>query len=107
MPALRYDPGAVAPTAFHAKIARGPSDPQERPMSALDRVHDRPGRALALARVDRRAFLAVVAGGLVAPMAAAGQDRAKARRIGVLGPRTRADSSGFIDAFMQGLRDLG
>src|SRR4030095_7875845 len=38
---------------------------------------------------------------------AAAQPPEKIPRIGFLGPRTRSDAGGYVDAFLQGLRDLG
>jgi putative tryptophan/tyrosine transport system substrate-binding protein len=59
--------------------------------------------------VERRTFLAMIAGGMVAaPLAtAAAQPPEKVPRVGFLGPRTRSDNAGFVDAFLQGLRELG
>jgi ABC-type uncharacterized transport system substrate-binding protein len=45
---------------------------------------------------------------LAAPLAtAAAQPPEKVPRVGFLGPRTRSDNAGFVDAFLQGLRELG
>ena len=45
---------------------------------------------------------------LAAPLAtAAAQSPEKVPQVGFLGPRTRADNAGFVDAFLQGLRELG
>ena len=38
---------------------------------------------------------------------AAGQPPEKVPRVGFLGSRTRSNDAGFVDAFLQGLRDLG
>jgi ABC-type uncharacterized transport system substrate-binding protein len=44
----------------------------------------------------------------LAPLStAAAQPPEKVPRIGFLGPRTRSDAGGYVDAFLQGLRDLG
>jgi putative ABC transport system substrate-binding protein len=44
----------------------------------------------------------------LAPLStAAAQPPEKVPRIGFLGPRTRSDGGGYVDAFLQGLRDLG
>jgi putative ABC transport system substrate-binding protein len=50
----------------------------------------------------------MIAGGMVAaPLAtAAAQPPEKVPRVGFLGPRTHSDA-GFVDAFLQGLRELG
>jgi len=56
--------------------------------------------------VDRRAFLATLTGGLLAaPLAAEGQQAGRVPRIGYLGTRTPSDFG--LDAFRQGLRELG
>jgi putative ABC transport system substrate-binding protein len=58
--------------------------------------------------MERRAFLGVIAGGiLAAPIAGDAQEAGKIPRVGFLGPRTRADARPFSDAFLRGLRDLG
>jgi len=57
--------------------------------------------------MDRRTFICAFAGGLViARSAAAAQQAAKVARIGYLGTN-RAAASRHVDAFLQGLRDLG
>ena len=56
--------------------------------------------------IDRRAFIGTLAGGLVAaPLAAEAQQAAKVARIGILGANPAA--SPRLEAFLQGLRDLG
>jgi putative ABC transport system substrate-binding protein len=60
-----------------------------------------------MTRVQRRAFLMGPLALLAAPLAAEAQESGKAPRIGVLGPRTRSDAAPFLDAFLQGLRELG
>ncbi len=56
----------------------------------------------------RRAFIGTLAGGLVAaPLTADAQQAGKVPRIGFLGTRTLSDTSPFLDAFRQGLRELG
>jgi putative ABC transport system substrate-binding protein len=55
--------------------------------------------------VDRREFL-VAAAVLAAPLAAEAQV-GKVPRVGFLGPRSRSDGAPFLDAFLQGLRELG
>jgi putative ABC transport system substrate-binding protein len=59
--------------------------------------------------VDRRRFLlTLLAGALAAPLATtAAQPLEKVPRVGFLGPRTRSNDAGLLDAFLQGLRDLG
>jgi ABC-type uncharacterized transport system substrate-binding protein len=57
--------------------------------------------------MDRREFIGTLAGGLLAaPLAAGAQQATKVPRIGYLGP-TRAANPHMIEAFLQGLRDLG
>jgi putative ABC transport system substrate-binding protein len=56
--------------------------------------------------VDRRAFLGALTGGLLAaPLAAEAQPTRNVRAIGFLGPPPSA--GGLVQAFQQGLRDLG
>src|SRR6202162_1503155 len=58
--------------------------------------------------MERRTFIGVIAGGLLAaPLAAEAQQAGKVPRIGFLGTRTLSDTSPFLDAFRQGLRELG
>jgi putative ABC transport system substrate-binding protein len=57
--------------------------------------------------MDRRAFIGTLAGGLVAaPLVAEAQQAAKVARIGLLATN-RAVAPRHVDAFLQGLRDLG
>ena len=57
--------------------------------------------------IDRRTFIGAFAGGLaIARSAAAAQQAAKVARIGFLGTN-RAVATRHVDAFLQGLRDLG
>jgi putative ABC transport system substrate-binding protein len=57
--------------------------------------------------MERRTFLGVVAGGLLAaPLAAEAQQAAKIHRIGFLSPSSSADPS-ILDAFREGLREVG
>ena len=56
--------------------------------------------------MDRRAFLGALTGGLLAaPLAAEAQPTRNVRAIGFLGPPPSA--GGLVQAFQQGLRDLG
>jgi putative ABC transport system substrate-binding protein len=56
---------------------------------------------------DRREFIGILAGGLLAaPLAAEAQQAAKVARIGFLATN-RASSPHVLEAFRQGLRDLG
>ncbi len=56
----------------------------------------------------RRAFLGTVAGGLLAaPLAAEGQQANKVWRIGFLEAGSSSANRHFLDAFRQGLRELG
>src|SRR6266436_6925590 len=57
--------------------------------------------------MERRRFIEVMASGLLAaPLAAEAQQATKVPRIGYLGP-TLAANPHMIEAFLQGLRDLG
>ena len=57
--------------------------------------------------MDRRTFMAMLAGGIVAtPLAADAQQAAKIARIGYLG-LNRVAGDHIVEAFLQGLRDLG
>lgn len=49
----------------------------------------------------------VGAGLLAAPLVAEAYDSTKLPRIGSLAPRTKADGAQYLNAFQQGLRDLG
>jgi putative ABC transport system substrate-binding protein len=56
----------------------------------------------------RRRFLGTLAGGLLAaPLAAEAQPAGKVTRIGVLEPTSMASNVANLDAFRQGLRELG
>jgi putative ABC transport system substrate-binding protein len=56
----------------------------------------------------RRRFLGTLAGGLLAaPLAAEAQPAGKVTRIGVLEPTSMASNAANLDAFRQGLRELG
>ena len=58
--------------------------------------------------MDRRAFLGTLAGGLLTPpLAAEAQPSGKVWRIGYLSSQSAAGGRGSLDAFRQGLRDLG
>jgi putative tryptophan/tyrosine transport system substrate-binding protein len=58
--------------------------------------------------IDRRTFLAGTGAVLVAaPLAADAQQAGKVPRIGFLGTGTLSDTSPYLDAFRQGLRELG
>jgi putative ABC transport system substrate-binding protein len=58
--------------------------------------------------VDRRAFLHTVAGSLLAaPLAAEAQPPSKVPRIGFLATNSPAEYPDLLEAFRQGLRDLG
>jgi putative ABC transport system substrate-binding protein len=57
--------------------------------------------------MERRTFLGVITGGLLAaPLAAEGQQATKAPRIGFVEAGSRSANQHFLDAFRQGLRDL-
>jgi putative ABC transport system substrate-binding protein len=58
--------------------------------------------------VDRRGFLACLTAGLLAaPLAAEAQQAARVYRIGYFGGSWPASSPPFLEAFRQGLRELG
>jgi len=58
--------------------------------------------------MERRTFIGVIAGGLLAaPLAAEAQQAAKVPRIGFLGNSTAALEANLIGPFREGLRDLG
>ncbi len=58
--------------------------------------------------ITRRTFLATVTGGpLAAPLAAEAQQAGKVHRIGYLSGSSATAQSHFIEAFRQGLRELG
>ena len=58
--------------------------------------------------LERRAFLATIAGGLLAvPLAANAQPAGKVRRIGYLDQGSAARDEPYLNAFRAGLRDLG
>jgi ABC-type uncharacterized transport system substrate-binding protein len=57
--------------------------------------------------VDRRAFLGTLAGGLFAAPRVVGAQAGKVYRIGFLSPLSAADSTPYLEAFRQGLRELG
>jgi len=58
--------------------------------------------------MERRIFVAMVSGGLLAaPLAAEGQQQSRLPVIGILDPGSAQPSSQMLAAFRQGLRDLG
>ncbi len=58
--------------------------------------------------MERRAFLGTIAGGVVAvPLAARAQPAGKVRRIGYLDQGSAARDEPYLNAFRQGLRELG
>jgi putative ABC transport system substrate-binding protein len=58
--------------------------------------------------LERRAFLATIAGGLLAvPLAAGAQPAGKVRRIGYLDQGSAARDERYLNAFRAGLRELG
>ena len=58
--------------------------------------------------MDRRAFIATIAGSLLAaPLAAEAQPPSKVPRIGFLATNSPAEYPDLLEAFRQGLRDLG
>ncbi|HUE87920.1 MAG TPA: ABC transporter substrate-binding protein [Vicinamibacterales bacterium] len=57
--------------------------------------------------MDRRRFLSLTAALLAAPLAAEAQQPGKVPRIGYLSSSSATSTSRFVDAFRQGLRELG
>jgi len=58
--------------------------------------------------MERRTFLVMISGGLLAaPLAAEGQQAGKVYRIGMLETRSTTLNAANIDAFRQGMRELG
>ncbi len=58
--------------------------------------------------IDRRAFILTLAGGLLAaPLAAGAEQASKVYRIGILETRSTSLNAANIDAFRQGLLELG
>ncbi len=58
--------------------------------------------------ISRRVFLGTMAGGLLAaPLAAEAQQAVKIPRIGYLGPTYAAGGKHLLDAFREGMRELG
>jgi putative ABC transport system substrate-binding protein len=58
--------------------------------------------------MERRAFIGVIAGGLLAaPLAAEAQQAAKVPRVGFLGNSTAALEANLVGPFREGLRELG
>ena len=58
--------------------------------------------------MERRVFIGVIAGGLLAvPLAARAQQGAKVPRVGFLGNSTAALEANLVGPFREGLRDLG
>src|SRR5690349_13205257 len=65
-----------------------------------------PGGKKGMGRVQRRDFLLTAGALLGAPLAAKAQQAARVARIGILAGN-RAASPHTLEAFLQGLRDLG
>ena len=57
--------------------------------------------------MERRAFLAGSAVLLAAPLAAEAQQASKVHRIGLLAPSDAHAGTPYVEAFRQGLRELG
>jgi ABC-type uncharacterized transport system substrate-binding protein len=57
--------------------------------------------------IERRTFLGVIAGGFLAAPLAAGAQSARVSRIGFIEAGSRSTNRHFLDAFRQGLRELG
>ena len=57
--------------------------------------------------MKRRAFLGAVTGVLAAPLAIEAQQAAGIPRIGYLGPTSASSEAFILEAFRQGLRDVG
>src|SRR6201989_1548376 len=58
-------------------------------------------------RMKRREFVSLVGGAAACPIAARAQQAERLARIGYLGPTSASQLVGAIDAFSNGLRDLG
>ena len=81
-------------TSVHVELITRPDDLLLQRADPGDRV------------VDRRAFIAVIGGGLLAvPLAAEAQPAGKPPRIGWLSAGSQPDP--FLEAFREGLRRLG
>ena len=60
------------------------------------------------AMMNRRRFLGALSAGLLAaPRVVEAQTAGKVPQVGLLAPRSRSDAAPFVDAFLQGLRELG
>jgi putative ABC transport system substrate-binding protein len=57
--------------------------------------------------MDRRVFLAIAAGALATPFAGEAQQAVKVAHVGLLMPVSSADARANVEAFRQGLRELG
>ncbi len=57
--------------------------------------------------VERRAFMAMIGGGLLAAPRAAEAQQARVPRVGHLSPLTASADASRSEAFRQGLRELG
>ena len=57
--------------------------------------------------ITRRRFIATGVGVILAPLGAEAQQAAKIPRIGILGASPTAAAGSRLEAFLQGLRDLG
>jgi putative ABC transport system substrate-binding protein len=80
---------------------------KEIPRPAEGAGADQEGGVVQLA-MERRRFLAMLAGGmLAAPLAAEGQPTSKIANVGLLTPAAPAGSTHFVAAFRQGLQELG
>jgi putative tryptophan/tyrosine transport system substrate-binding protein len=55
----------------------------------------------------RREFITLIGGAVAWPLAARAQQPTKLPRIGILWPNPSAASGHFVDAFREGLRELG
>ena len=67
-----------------------------------------PMESICLSEMPRRAFLSIIGGGLLAaPLAAEAQPAGKEPRIGFLSVTSPSDRPPLLDAFRQGLRELG
>ena len=57
--------------------------------------------------MNRREFITLLGGAVASPLAARAQQAGKVWRIGWLGGASRAAVSGLLDAFRQGMHELG
>ena len=95
-------------TEFHAVGARAPPPRAPTLVDSGRIMNGDPLDPLRSPDLHRRAFVTVIAGGLLAPpLAALAQPAGRVPRIGWLGGPTRESADPFVREFQRGLRDLG